>query len=80
MSESIEPSYHYIGRCRDCGATLASVGDRRDRRGITASAVAHMINIDLLVERVRSEIAWCAKEDCGCPRGESAARTQEAER
>ncbi len=72
-----EPIYHYIGRCRACGTTLASVGDVRERRGMTASGVSRMIMADLLIERVRSEVVTLAKADCGCPRGE-AARLQEA--
>ena len=71
-----DPTYHYIGRCRTCGATLASVGDVRERRGMVASGVSRMIMVDLLVERVRSEVVTLAKKDCGCPRGE-AARQQE---
>ena len=72
----MKPSYHYIGRCRECGATLASVGDARDRRGMVASGVSRMIRADLLVERVRSEVVTLAKVDCGCPRGDHAILAQ----
>ena len=73
-----DPTYHYIGRCRDCGATLASVGDVRSERGRTATGVSRMVLADLIVERVRSEVVTLAKADCGCPRGERAERKQEA--
>lgn len=72
LGETTPPPYHYVGACRDCGATLASVGDRRERKGTTASAVYKMITLDLIVERVRSEVVMLAKRDCGCPRGEHA--------
>lgn len=72
------PSYHYVGRCRECGTTLASVGDMRHRREDTARALFRMANDDLLIERVRSEVVMLAKTDCGCPRGERAALAQEA--
>jgi hypothetical protein len=63
-----EQKYHYIGRCRICGATLASVGDSPERRAMTAQGVSHMVLAGLIVERVRSEDVRFAKADCGCPR------------
>ena len=73
-----EPEYAYIGRCRECGTTLAYRKDRRDDRRDIARRVAEMIAADLIVERVRVEVVLIATKDCGCPRGDRAEPVQES--
>jgi hypothetical protein len=65
-----EPEYAYVGRCRECGVTLAYRKDRRYDRLDVARRVAEMIAADLIIERVRVELITIAKKDCGCPRAD----------
>ena len=64
----MEPSHHYVGKCKSCGVAIAAVYDMPEYAKDTAATIQNMIRRGLTVERMPVGAVALPPLGCQCHR------------